>query len=87
MTNVPSTRIEAKAGLGAGLGGGLGAGLNKEKRLDVVGLLFHKLKSKRARSIYGILSVCGFVINLMPLEPVPVWTPFDCCLILIQKEK
>ena len=28
------------------------------------------------------LSVCGFVINLLPLEPVPVWTPFDCCLIL-----
>ena len=24
----------------------------------------------------------------MPLEePVPVWTPFDCCLILIQKQK
>ena len=23
----------------------------------------------------------------MPLEPVPVWTPFDCCLILIQKFK
>ena len=32
-------------------------------RLDVVGLLFHKMKSKRARSIYGTLSVCGFVVN------------------------
>ena len=29
----------------------------------------------------------AFVINLMPLEPVPVWTPFDCCLILIQRNK
>ena len=37
--------------------------------------------------IYGTLSVCGFVINLLPLEPVPVWTPFDCCLILIQKKE
>ena len=55
-------------------------------KLDVVGLLFHKMKSKRARSIHGTLSVCGCVINLMPLEPVPVWTPLDCCLILIQKQ-
>ena len=30
-------------------------------RLDVVRLLFYKMKSKRARSIYGTLSVCGFV--------------------------
>ena len=54
-------------------------------RLDVVGLFVLQMKSKRARSIYGTLSVCGFVTNIMPLEPVPVWTPFDCCLILIQK--
>ena len=27
----------------------------------------------------------AFVINLMPLEPVPVWTPFDCCLIQLKK--
>ena len=44
-----------------------------------------QMKSKRARSIYGTLSVCGFVTNFMPLEPVPVWTPFDCCLLKKKK--
>ena len=34
-----------------------------------------------------IQKMCGFAINLMPLEPVPVWTPFDYCLILIKNKK
>ena len=45
------------------------------------------LNSKRARSMYATLSVCGFVLNLTPLEPVPVWTPLGCCSIDIQKTK
>lgn len=33
---------------------------------------------KKTRSMYGTLSVCGFVINVTPLEPVTVWAPLDC---------
>ena len=56
-------------------------------RLYVVGLLFQtEIKKSTIDMLYGTLSVCGFVIHLPPLEPVPVWTPLDCCLIDIKKK-